>query len=101
MSNRDLIARAQELQRESGRIGLEFLRTDLETALTFATRALDANDPETRRRNQENARHAYDAVSRILGELKAQSVNEDERSDLENRLLLLKQKLTELGEGFD
>lgn len=102
MSNRDLVARSQELQRQSGRIGLEFLRTDLDTALTFATRALQAHqDAETRRRNQQNARRGYDAVSRILGELKAQSVNEAEMSDVEDRLSALRQKLLELGETLD
>jgi len=99
MLNRDLIARSQELQRQSGRIGLEFLRTDIDTALTFATRALQSpDDPETRRRNQENARRGYDSVFRIFRKLKAQSVNDAEASDMENRLFALRQKLLELGE---
>ena len=98
-STRDLIARHRELERDSTRIGVSFLRTDLDTALTFAARALQSlDDPETRHRNQRNARSDYDTVSRILSELSKKYVDQSELTEIQEKLGLLKAKLAELGD---
>jgi hypothetical protein len=45
---------------------LDFLRTELETGLTFARVALSARDEDKIRRNQLNAQKAYDTFCRYF-----------------------------------
>lgn len=43
----------------------EFIRTELETAITFASVALDSGTEQKRQRNRKNARKAYDTALRF------------------------------------
>jgi hypothetical protein len=43
----------------------EFLKIDVETALTFSGLALETDNPEKRNRNRKNARKAYDTILRL------------------------------------
>ena len=78
--------------------GIEFLKTDLETGLTFASIAVNAgNDLGKKRRNQANARKAYDTVlawSRRLVLTKADA------HQIEEKLGKLQAILRSLGEEF-
>lgn len=56
-------AKTEELLREAQKGGLEFIKTELQTGLTFAQSALQSDDqPEKRTRNQANARKAYESA---------------------------------------
>lgn len=85
-----------ETIRQSEKIRLDLIRTEIEIAVTFARIALQAkDDPEKRMRNRQNARTAYDA---ILG-LAAQAVFDDAGiEDFRNKVSGLKLLLSELGE---
>src|ERR1700676_3384224 len=48
------------------RVGAEFIITDLEIAFTFLDVARTSGIAETGRRNQKNARTAYDAILGLL-----------------------------------
>jgi hypothetical protein len=69
---------------------VEFLLVDLDTALTFLEVADATNSKETRTRNRQNARTAYDAVLRLLARL---TPTDEERSLLDAKLAELKNRL--------
>lgn len=74
----------------------DFLKTDLDTGLTFADIASNAGDnSEKKRRNQNNARQAYDTVLRLL---KHVVLNDTEGREIYDRLSRLKIALQALGE---
>ena len=52
--------------RDSNRIGIQFLFTDLDVALSFLAIAANSGDPAIQRRNWRNARKAHDAVLHLL-----------------------------------
>lgn len=98
MNAEDNIARSAQLQNDSTRIGVDFLRTDIETALIFANAALNSSDdPEKRARNQTNARNGYDTVVRLSERLELTDL---ERKDVDSMLAELKSVLERLGERF-
>lgn len=98
MNAEDNIARSAQLQNDSTRIGVDFLRTDIETALIFANAALNSSDdPEKRARNQTNARNGYDTVVRLSERLE---LTDSERKDVDSMLAELKSVLERLGERF-
>jgi hypothetical protein len=75
---------------ESNRIGIEFLRTELEAGHTFLDIA-DVTDVETtRKRTRQHARRAYDLVLRLMVRLNLSLADEDELhcklNDLRRRL---------------
>lgn len=77
-------------------IGLEFVKTDLGVALTFAHIALQANgDSHKKLRNQANARKAYDAVITWMNRL---TINETDAVKIGEKLHKLRSTLKELGE---
>jgi len=62
----DIHAKSDALAAELNRAKVDLIRTDLETAITFATIALQANDRAKKARNTRNARKGYDAVLHFL-----------------------------------
>jgi hypothetical protein len=86
------------IREELNRSKAGFLKTDLDTALTFADIASQAGENlEKKQRNQSNAREAYDTVLRLL---KHATLNADEEREIHDRLGRLKLALQELGEVF-
>lgn len=73
------------------RVGVQFLLTDLGTALTFLDVAELTASEESRRRNLQNARHVYDTVMRLLPRV---CPSMEEHAALENRLAELKRRLS-------
>lgn len=84
--------------RDLNATSVQVLKTDLETALTFVRIAREAGeDAEKKRRNQANARKAYDSV---LHYEKRLDLSADERRELAEKLKRLKSALIDLGEVF-
>jgi hypothetical protein len=84
---------------DAKRIGAEFIMTDLELAFTFLEIAGTSCVTATVRRNQKNARTAYDAVLRFLPR-SLPALSAIERGAIEEKLRKLKNRLEQLGENF-
>ena len=81
---------------ERARFG--FLISDLEIALTMTFLALNSQpDSDKRRRNQYNARRAYDEVVRLSEKM---NLRASERDQISGKLAGLKSALQGLGESF-
>ena len=76
---------------------LGFLRTDLDTALTFLDVAESTDNEATRQRNHANARLAYDTVVRLMQSL---LLDDTQRGELTEKLALLKSRLQNVGQHF-
>jgi hypothetical protein len=74
---------------------IDFLRSEIDTGLTFAKIALDAHRHDTRNRNRLNARKAYDAVLRFMPRV---NLSPEESSEMKIRVEHLKAELDRLGE---
>jgi hypothetical protein len=79
------------------RASAEFLKIDLETALTFVTIARQAHDSARKERNCRAARKAYDTVVKLFGRVE---LNDMDRQVVMDGLLQLQKQLVELGEQF-
>jgi len=86
-----------ETAEELSKLKVDFIRTDLAVALTFAQIALQTDKREKAIRNQRNARKGYDAVLRFMG---TASLTRFERENITRSLALLKSTLLSLGESF-
>lgn len=87
-----------KLHAEFNRNGVDFLSTDLDTALTMAEIALGARgDSEKRLRNTRNARRAYNAV---LYFSKRVTLTSRKERELGEKLSRLQAALQELGESI-
>jgi hypothetical protein len=75
----------------------DFLKVDLETALTFTGLALNAEDTAKRDRNQRAARKAYDTIVHLIERV---TLTENEANFFEENLSRLKRELIDLGETF-
>ncbi|HEY4010300.1 MAG TPA: hypothetical protein VGM11_09140 [Acidobacteriaceae bacterium] len=84
------------LQKESNRIGAEFLTTELDTAFTFLEVANTTASGETRERNRNHAHVAYKTIQRMQPRVVMINPQKDE---FMRRLAELKRRLEEL--GFD
>ena len=78
-------------------VGIEFLRTEVEMALVFARIASDAQDPEKRLRNVQNARTGHDALLHFMQIL---ALTADERVEMQMEISELRQQLINLGENL-
>jgi hypothetical protein len=74
---------------------IEFLLTDLETALTFMDVAQTSRDQEIKQRNHANAHLAYDTVIRLLPKFKPTAA---QQQAIDEKLSLLKARLEAVGE---
>ena len=72
---------------------------DLEVAFTFLEVARSSWITETSRRNQKNARTAYDAILQFLPR-SLPALSASERQETEHKLGELKYRLEQLGECF-
>jgi hypothetical protein len=80
------------------RITSERLLTDVDLALTFAEIAAARTEPVSRARTVRNARKVFEQISkRRLSVL----MEEEDATKLEGKLIILKMRLTELGERLD
>ncbi len=77
--------------------GVNFLKIDLETGLTFSRMAQQTSDIVGKHRNTRAARRAYDAIIRLR--VNVHPTQEDADS-LRRKLRLLKSDLIRLGENF-
>jgi hypothetical protein len=87
----------QESEKRFNQVSTDFLKVDLETALTFTGIALQTDSDAKKKRNQQSARKAYDTVIRLM-----HNVNPDEGDArvLRTNLKRLKSELKMLGEVF-
>jgi hypothetical protein len=76
---------------------IEFLITDLETALVFMDVVQTSGDQEVKQRNHTNAHVAYDTVTGLLSKVKPTAA---QRQAIDERLTLLKARLEAVGELF-
>jgi hypothetical protein len=87
-----------EMGRELNAVSVDVLKTDLNTALTFARIAQNSkDDPEKKNRNQANARKAYDTV---LDYQKRLELTDKDKLDISEKLRVLRSAVTALGEVF-
>ena len=77
--------------------GVEFLLIDLDLAMTFMDVAETSRTEEIIRRNQNNARKAYDTVLRLLENLRPSLT---ERQAVDAKLAILKMRLQGVGQQF-
>jgi len=77
------------------RTSMDFLRIDLDTALTFSSVALQTDDMSKKHRNQRAARRAYDTVLRLI---KKVTLTDAEARVFAQSLGRLKSDLENLGE---
>jgi hypothetical protein len=75
----------------------DFLRIDSQMALTFSGIALNAGDPEKRKRTTLTARRAYDTIVRLRNDIE---LNQAEDDKLDINLQRLKNELQRLGQRF-
>ncbi len=90
----EILASDADLKRTSA----EFLKVDVETALTFADIALKSHDNQVKKdRNRMNARRAYDMISRFVQKI---PLTEADAFFLASALQRLKSRLEILGEDL-
>jgi hypothetical protein len=83
-----------DIMHESHRAGVQFLMAELQTGMVFLNVAETTSKQESRQRNVENARTAYDAVVRLLPRVDPLP---SERLDIEVKLDRLKKRLIDNG----
>jgi hypothetical protein len=94
----DLLRENLRLQEEMSRNGVEFLFTELELSLTFASiAAAGMDEPERRARNTANSRKGYDILLMIGDRIR---MDKEDEERLKSGLKRLKARLVELGEEF-
>ena len=77
--------------------GPKFLLVDLDLAMTCMDVAEASRIEETRRRNHDNARTAYDTILRLLENLRPSLA---ERQAIDAKLAILKMRLQAVGQQF-
>jgi hypothetical protein len=87
----------RRILRDSNRIGIQFLFTDLDVALTFLTVASTSRNLEITQRNWRKAREAHDAVLHLLQRL---TPTEEELQFINEKLSALRLRLQAVGEIF-
>ena len=76
--------------------GVEFLHIEVETASTFARIASEAQDPEKRLRNVQNAQRGYDTLLHFMQTL---TLSNDDRAEMHLKVSQLRVQLLNLGEN--
>ena len=88
----DLTKTSQRLNQTSK----DFLRVDIETALTFTGAALSTDDPTKKSRNTKNAKKAYYTIQRLSQRV---SYTDAEQVYMSEMMARLKKDLEQLGES--
>ena len=83
-----------ELMERANTVGIDFLKTEIQTAFTFIQVAETSSSPETRARNFGLALKGYHAVLHFLPRLVP---TPDERTEIDQSMGKLKQRLGEAG----
>ena len=83
--------------RDSNRIGVQSLFTDLDVALSFLAIAANSGDPAIKQRNWRNARKAHDAVLHLLARF---TPTNEELQSINEKLSELRLRLKAVGEIF-
>lgn len=86
------------LRDDFDQLTLEVLLTDVDLALTFTDVARNVSGQGAIAQTIRNARKAYNVISRERSKL---AISEDDSSELDAKLVVLKRRLEELGETFD
>ena len=81
---------------QMNQIRIQTVLNDLDLAVTFIQVARTSGNPDTRRRNRDNAAEAYSAIRDVL--LPMCRINEAQRHDIEAKLTDLRRSLETLGE---
>jgi hypothetical protein len=89
----ELLASRERMNRAS----TEFLKIDLETALTFVKIARQTCDSVRKARNRLAARKAYDTVAKLVAKVR---LNDTDHQIVTDGLRELKKELEALGEQF-
>jgi hypothetical protein len=89
----ELVASRVQLNRANA----NFLRVDLDTALTFSNLALQSQDSIKKTRNKRAARRAYETVVKLMGGVE---LTEEDARILADKLRRLKSELQSLGDVF-
>ena len=76
---------------------VDFLKIDVETALTFTGLALETDNQEKKERNRKNARKAYDTIRQLWNKV---TFTPSEETFMHEKLGRLKNDLELLGEKF-
>lgn len=79
------------------RLCLDVLLTDVDLALTFTSVARNLSGRGAISQTVQNARRAYDVISTKRSNL---VIKEDDCSELDSKLALLRRRLEEFGEKF-
>jgi len=91
------LPRRRALHLRTNSLRVNFMRIDSEIALTFASMALSATDPEKKRRTAAIARKAYDTIIRLWD---GTDLGDADRDKLEVNLRRLKSQLRTLGQNL-
>ncbi len=75
---------------------IDFIRVDLDTALTFTRIALATTDPQKQQRTTRTARKAYDTILRSLTRVR---LRPNDATAIETKLQRLREDLIRLGES--
>lgn len=89
----ELLANVRRLNRAT----VDFLKVDVETALTFSGIALQTDNSVKKERNQRSARKAYDSVLKLAEKV---DLTDQDVQTLSRNLARLKSELQTLGEVF-
>ena len=84
----DALHESARLLRQSHDISAEFVRIELELAITFCEVALAADDAEKTRRNLERAQRAYEVANRLAGQLRINGESFQNRLDVSELTML-------------
>lgn len=79
------------------KVSTDFLKLDLQTALTFTGLALHTDDGVKKQRNRRAARKAYDTILHLIDRV---TLTDREAEFFEEKLGRLKSDLIELGESL-
>ena len=83
--------------RQLNETNVEFLKIDVQTALTFTNLALTSDNPEIINRNRKSARKAYDTILNLRARV---TFTPSEEGYMAEMLSRLKNELKSLGEKF-
>jgi hypothetical protein len=89
----DLVATRERMSRASA----QFLKVDLETALTFVKIAQETNDQSRRKRNIRSARKAYETVVKLSQKIE---IPPEDTVTINEALQILRSELKSMGEVF-
>ena len=76
---------------------VEFLLIDLDTALTFMDVAETTGNEETRQRNFQNARTAYDSILQLMQKV---TLDDAQNEAIRKKLTLVRTRLEAVGQKF-